>query len=785
MKLLLLALFLAPPQDPPPREKASAFTYVRPRGWSRQDLDNKSVVLLAPGPDAQRCSLFIFSGQTGELNELVFHDQLLRLVTQGSRVDGIVDKAYRGNWQYSRLKTVTPQGQETWMILFTTRSDAHLESLLFAAATEQLQKTYRFAVERLITGIEFPDARPKPPAGPEWKAAPIPAKDLKIVGAWTVARMERTFSVDPKAGGVQQQHTVKVFVLFENKVAAKVDARQTGLIDSTFPAEGLTTMDVSSPTALANRRQFGRWSEDGGRIRIQWNEGPEDNVQRVNGDLKEANNTLWPAIKPIDGIRMEGTFVREVPFGPPGMLVLRKDGTFDADSVNETMGGKLVNSKFPEMGSGKYEFRKWSLILRFDTGFVQSIHVALDGDDPKSANTILINGYSFVREGTAAPGAPGGRANSATPAAAAPAGTAIHGLVIPVPPGWTRKDDPSGSVYLLPPQNQNSSGYFLLVMPSSRFQGTHWSAHKELLKIGLGWIQVTEVLSTIHNPDGPGLFVRSSAGGKIASGEVRELLLFTAAHDGVLEAIMVVNNPDLDAVVRILRGVAFKDPVRAATRPKVVEAYRRMNQKLYINPSGGAMTPGSLMYERIWLRSDGTADFTTWYTEGYAASPLALKLDPGLEDGHSGSWKAVGDKVHIVRHSGVPAEVYVRNQGSLFLGAQEWQPMPRVDGLRLSGRWSARSAPQETISPWYHWIDFTAEGRFKTEGGLLSHVAGHDLDAPRPPESGAGTYEIRDWTIFLKFDGGKTWSTDFSTLGRDPKDLSSILFRTYSVRKEK
>jgi hypothetical protein len=77
---------------------------------------------------------------------------------------------------------------------------------------------------------------------------------------------------------------------------------------------------------------------------------------------------------------------------------MRRIGTFDADQVNETMGGKLVNPKFPEMGSGTCEFRKWSLTLRFDTGFVQSIHVMFDTDDPASAGRILVSGYDFAKE---------------------------------------------------------------------------------------------------------------------------------------------------------------------------------------------------------------------------------------------------------------------------------------------------------------------------------------------------------------------------------------------------
>jgi hypothetical protein len=49
---------------------------------------------------------------------------------------------------------------------------------------------------------------------------------------------------------------------------------------------------------------------------------------------------------------------------------------------------------------------------------------------------------------------------------------------------------------------------------------------------------------------------------------------------------------------------------------------------------------------------------------------------------------------------------------------------------------------------------------------------------------GAGTYELRDWTLFLTYDDGKAWPTDFSTLGRDPKNHTSLLFGVFAARRE-
>src|SRR4029450_8337032 len=147
----------------------------------RQEVKANNTVVLAPtGAAGSQCSLTIFPGQNGELNELVFHGNLFQAITQGCQVDGKIDRGYRGSWQYSRVKVITPQKQPSWMILYTTKVDTRLEGMLLAAASEEALKAHRFAVEKMITGIEFPGARPPPPGGPEWTTGPLPRQERDV-----------------------------------------------------------------------------------------------------------------------------------------------------------------------------------------------------------------------------------------------------------------------------------------------------------------------------------------------------------------------------------------------------------------------------------------------------------------------------------------------------------------------------------------------------------------------------------------------------------------------------
>ena len=81
-------------------------------------------------------------------------------------------------------------------------------------------------------------------------------------------------------------------------------------------------------------------------------------------------------------------------------------------------------------------------------------------------------------------------------------------------------------------------------------------------------------------------------------------------------------------------------------------------------------------------------------------------------------------------------------------------------------------------------IEFTPEGKFKVSG-VLKSVAFGDVAKVRPPDKAAGTYEIRDWTMFFRFEDGTSWSTDFSILGREMKPDTAILFRTRAYPKAK
>lgn len=358
-------------------------------------------------------------------------------------------------------------------------------------------------------------------------------------------------------------------------------------------------------------------------------------------------------------------------------------------------------------------------------------------------------------------------------------GTSIFGLEFPPLGAWTRKDDPSGAVVLLPPSPRGPADavwdYMMIVLPSQPLQGTHWEAHRKFTEEAVKASGLADPVPAIQRVNAPGPFIKSETAGRDAGGVVRNFAVYTALSDGKIELVVVRNQEDVETIGALLSRVRVTSPPKDVVKTRIVEAWRRVDASIRLD-----RTP-TLQYQRIWLRADGVADFSTTYPEGYAASPVPAKLDRGLLNGDVGAWTAVGDEIRITRRPGA-VEVYRRDGGRLRKGDEIWQPMPSADGLKLEGRWALSEAR----------IAFTAAGRFEDDGLLrhvatpipLKHAGSKEHFWPAPPGKGAGTYEIRDFTLLVRYDDGTPFATDFSTLGSDLKDLSALLLRTTVLRKE-
>jgi hypothetical protein len=404
------------------QDQAGSLAYEVPSGWIRTANPATGVTSLAPSdlPPGRVFVLTIFSPEPFAGPAEAFHDEIVRRATWNARPLEPPRRGTAGPFLVTAVRQLTAAGVQLWVTVYTARWSDRGQALVLAANAEDVARAYapvadamvrRISVPRVALGgpeaagaaaggvAVAPSAAPpcQRPTGIEICPKPVPSagEAVPIVGAYIATAARTSYSADPQAPGVRSRVGTHLLLLFANGVAARSSAMKSGAMDDTYWAEGLATMDPRDPSQLGARR-VGRWSESGGTVAIAWQTGAPTTLTREGRNLRE-KSTLWTPYPSVDGLRLEGRYERAVSFGPPWSITLRKDGTFTSEGVNNTMGGTTVNPGFPEHGSGTYEIRRWSLILRFTTGFVQSINLMLGQGDRTDPHDLVLNGYDFVR----------------------------------------------------------------------------------------------------------------------------------------------------------------------------------------------------------------------------------------------------------------------------------------------------------------------------------------------------------------------------------------------------
>jgi hypothetical protein len=245
----------------------------------------------------------------------------------------------------------------------------------------------------LIPPLGAPDQPVYPrPGDPIMQPRPQlpPDRDIPIKGAWFMTGIGFGAVNAGINGSAYGSHAVQqLLILYANGVAVKADIFGNNLAGH-HQAEGFATLDVTDPSVIG-QGGFGRWSQQGQTISINWNYAAPEALT-VEGNALDGGGVKYNPWPLADGARLEGVFVRR---NDPGLhadaIVLTQTGLFAADGVNVTMGGTLVMPYFPPRGYGTYAIKKGSLVLHFANGFTVAIALNING------NTLLLNNFGYQR----------------------------------------------------------------------------------------------------------------------------------------------------------------------------------------------------------------------------------------------------------------------------------------------------------------------------------------------------------------------------------------------------
>lgn len=401
-----------------------------PAGWTSQDAGG-AIILTSPGSEAARPALTLFPPARPQGNaKNWFGDQVLAVAKALGKTTGATEVTQQAGI-FLRVVQIENVMNTRVRLLFYGYPTASGLSLAMLAIPERigeqdprLEVANQYVQQIAAQKFELPAAAA--PSSPVTVMPQSPARNAQgqYVGQFGRSDTDLTYhakSIPPKDrdvplrgvyvfvgmafgaqyGGVGTtmtwgQHAAQqLLLLYENGVAARVDLRG-GNLAGKYQAEGFVSLDVANPAAVSGA-PFGHWTEDANAVHIQWNIGKPTDLTK-NGVNLEGSGERWTPFKLADGEVLEGTFVRKMEAGLRSQaIVLKRDGTFQGDGVNVTMGGSIVNPAFPERGGGRYEVRKGSMILYFSNGYTQAIACILDKTNNGEVKTVLLNGFPFER----------------------------------------------------------------------------------------------------------------------------------------------------------------------------------------------------------------------------------------------------------------------------------------------------------------------------------------------------------------------------------------------------
>ena len=400
----------------------SAAQLTPPAGWTVQNTGS-AVIMFSPGEPSSRVALTLLppGSPVGNLKSW-FGNQALALAQASGRTLGATAVTEQEGI-LARVVQVENQSQVKLRVLFYGyRSSRGLSIPMLTippgvSDQDPLLETANQYVQQLaaqkfeLSATPTPATQPVPPEQPAtgWRPktdidltyhakAIIPKeRDVPLKGVYVFVG----YAFGPSYGGVGttmtwgQRATQQLLLLFANGVVAKTDLKGDNLAGH-HQAEGFATMDVAYPAAVAGS-PYGRWTDNGDTIHILWNVGGATELAKKENTL-EGKGERWTPFQLVEGERLEGTFVRKMEAGLRSQwIVLHKNGTFEGDGVNVTMGGEIVSPNFPAHGSGTYEVHKGSMILFFQNGFTQAIACIIDAAPNGDARTVLLNGFPFER----------------------------------------------------------------------------------------------------------------------------------------------------------------------------------------------------------------------------------------------------------------------------------------------------------------------------------------------------------------------------------------------------
>lgn len=391
--ILVVALFvIAPPASPAETTHiVGPMTVVMPSGWVRRATDPVSFYLAEISAAGQDESQVYFNSveQPGATQAAVHKALWDQMVLQERRPNRQNEGSFgRFTWSQMEIPTDEVRGSEYHRFYSTQVNASHIVVLFTANSTKMFNKHVAL-VEGVLANATF-RAIPGSAASSNGSSVPpssrgpwLPAKDIPIV--------ESHIHVDIRPSTLTSNVLTDHILFFQNGIVVR-----EGVI--TAPRSCYATIPAADLAALPFN--YGRWQENklAGDVSVQWQEGPPWTLKR-EGDRLSLGGKKLLKLRSLDNLKLDGTFVHRTTMGTDITLVFRRDGHFETPGLLEEMICQPPDGRPTLSGTGTYEVRKWTLILRFSSGQITLLPISVASDDNLQAvgQFSLRSAYDFVK----------------------------------------------------------------------------------------------------------------------------------------------------------------------------------------------------------------------------------------------------------------------------------------------------------------------------------------------------------------------------------------------------
>jgi hypothetical protein len=361
----LLAWALAALQDSAP-ENADNVRFVRPQGWVRRD-GPEGVLLYPPDrPPNRQYGIALLKGQEFKGAFADWFEARWKELAARYRFPDAETRTMRYNdveFLYRETRVQTPAGTLTHVLFIAAPAGSRAESFLLTAEDAADWVDALTALDALLKSVEFVNLAKPPPAAP-----PPPLPEIEAA-FW----------------GLTPAGTMRFLVLFKDGTAWR-----------DWRPEGLDGWDLAKAKREDTVGNFGRWKRTGDSFEVSWT--PDFQTVYVPNEKKTlytGGGAVFRPMIPADGLKLEGTFERDVSPFPPVRIRFKRDGTFADEGAIPTVASILQEP--PARGQGRYEIRHFSLILTYEGGKKVRTCFWISPEEAREPRTLFIGSYVLER----------------------------------------------------------------------------------------------------------------------------------------------------------------------------------------------------------------------------------------------------------------------------------------------------------------------------------------------------------------------------------------------------